>query len=92
MKLLGTNLWDLRVERESMRFTLNTALKAAEQCLICIEEIHRIGFLHRDIKPGNFAIGRPESGEHHIIFMLDFGLCRKYQEKVYPFSYYNTQY
>ncbi|KAK6036063.1 hypothetical protein COOONC_26432 [Cooperia oncophora] len=65
-----------------MRFTLNTALKAAEQCLICIEELHRIGFLHRDIKPGNFAIGRPEANEHHIIFMLDFGLCRKYQEKV----------
>ncbi|KAK6743108.1 hypothetical protein RB195_010402 [Necator americanus] len=41
MKLIGRNLWDLRVERESMRFTLNTSLKAAEQCLICIEELHR---------------------------------------------------
>ncbi|RCN49463.1 endonuclease/exonuclease/phosphatase family protein [Ancylostoma caninum] len=81
MKLIGTNLWDLRVERESMRFTLNTSLKAAEQCLICIEELHRLGFLHRDIKPGNFAIGRPEANEHHIIYMLDFGLCRKFQEK-----------
>lgn len=81
MKLLGTNLWDLRVERETMRFTLNTALKAAEQCLICIEELHRLGYLHRDIKPGNFAIGREETNEHHIIFMLDFGLARKYQEK-----------
>ncbi|VDL81315.1 unnamed protein product [Nippostrongylus brasiliensis] len=103
MKLIGSNLWDLRVERESMRFTLNTALKAAEQCLLCIEELHRVGghsainiligltlsdriklkmgFLHRDIKPGNFAIGRPETHENHIIFVLDFGLCRKYQEK-----------
>ncbi|WKY01076.1 hypothetical protein Q1695_015237 [Nippostrongylus brasiliensis] len=81
MKLIGSNLWDLRVERESMRFTLNTALKAAEQCLLCIEELHRMGFLHRDIKPGNFAIGRPETHENHIIFVLDFGLCRKYQEK-----------
>uniref|UniRef100_A0A183GNP9 Protein kinase domain-containing protein n=1 Tax=Heligmosomoides polygyrus TaxID=6339 RepID=A0A183GNP9_HELPZ len=82
---LGTNLWDLRVERETMRFTLNTALKAAEQCLICIEELHRLGYLHRDIKPGNFAIGREETNEHHIIFMLDFGLARKYQEKVLLF-------
>ncbi|CAJ0597818.1 unnamed protein product [Cylicocyclus nassatus] len=81
MKLIGTNLWDLRVERESMRFTLNTSLKAAEQCLICIEELHRLGFLHRDIKPGNFAIGRQDANEHHIIYMLDFGLCRKFQEK-----------
>ncbi|VDP44341.1 unnamed protein product [Heligmosomoides polygyrus] len=82
---MGTNLWDLRVERETMRFTLNTALKAAEQCLICIEELHRLGYLHRDIKPGNFAIGREETNEHHIIFMLDFGLARKYQEKVLLF-------
>ncbi|ETN84643.1 hypothetical protein NECAME_17068 [Necator americanus] len=80
-KKIGRNLWDLRVERESMRFTLNTSLKAAEQCLICIEELHRLGFLHRDIKPGNFATGRPDANEHHIIYMLDFGLCRKFQEK-----------
>uniref|UniRef100_A0A915CJI7 Protein kinase domain-containing protein n=1 Tax=Parascaris univalens TaxID=6257 RepID=A0A915CJI7_PARUN len=78
MKLVGRNLWDLRVERRQQRFTLNTALKAAEQCLECIEHLHKIGFLHRDIKPGNFAIGRPENNEHHTIFMLDFGLCRQF--------------
>uniref|UniRef100_A0A183UT08 Protein kinase domain-containing protein n=1 Tax=Toxocara canis TaxID=6265 RepID=A0A183UT08_TOXCA len=78
MKLVGRNLWDLRVERRQQRFTLNTALKASEQCLECIEHLHKIGFLHRDIKPGNFAIGRPENNEHHTIFMLDFGLCRQF--------------
>jgi len=39
---VGKNLWDLRVERESCRFTMNTALKAAEQCLLCIEHLHRV--------------------------------------------------
>jgi hypothetical protein len=71
MKLVGRNMWKLRVEREHQRFTLSTSLKAAEQCLIAIEDLHRIGYLHRkfhwtvfypnhlgDIKPGNFAIGR----------------------------------
>ena len=38
----------------------------------------QIGFLHRDIKPGNFAIGRPETKENHIVFMLDFGLARQF--------------
>jgi tau tubulin kinase len=33
--------------------------------------------ISRDIKPGNFAIGRRETNENHIVFMLDFGLCRK---------------
>ncbi|KHJ99440.1 hypothetical protein OESDEN_00583 [Oesophagostomum dentatum] len=41
----------------------------------------QLGFLHRDIKPGNFAIGRQDTNEHHIIYMLDFGLCRKFQKK-----------
>uniref|UniRef100_A0AC34R942 Protein kinase domain-containing protein n=2 Tax=Panagrolaimus sp. JU765 TaxID=591449 RepID=A0AC34R942_9BILA len=78
MKLVGKNLWDLRIEREPPKFTMNTSLKAAEQCMMAIQDLHSVGFLHRDIKPGNFAIGRPETNEHHTIFMLDFGLCRKF--------------
>ncbi|GMT13464.1 hypothetical protein PFISCL1PPCAC_4761, partial [Pristionchus fissidentatus] len=81
MKLLGKNLWDLRVERAEFRFTLNTALKAAEQSLVAIENLHRAGFLHRDIKPGNFAIGKKEEEEGHVIFLLDFGLCRQFAVK-----------
>uniref|UniRef100_A0A183DL10 Protein kinase domain-containing protein n=1 Tax=Gongylonema pulchrum TaxID=637853 RepID=A0A183DL10_9BILA len=34
--------------------------------------------LHRDIKPGNFAIGRRDL--RHI-YLLDFGMCRKYLNK-----------
>ncbi|KAK0416271.1 hypothetical protein QR680_012390 [Steinernema hermaphroditum] len=78
MKLVGKNLWELRVSRSTQCFTMNTALKAAVQALMSIEDLHRIGFLHRDIKPGNFAIGCPETGENHMIFMLDFGLGRKF--------------
>lgn len=37
--------------------------------------------MHRDIKPGNFAVGRKESNEHHTIFMLDFGLCREFVKR-----------
>ncbi|KAK6014755.1 hypothetical protein OSTOST_19855, partial [Ostertagia ostertagi] len=36
------------------------------------------GFLHRDIKPPNFAIGREEDNSQQTIFILDFGLCRRY--------------
>ncbi|KAI6196125.1 hypothetical protein M3Y94_01072000 [Aphelenchoides besseyi] len=78
MKLVGRNLWDLRMDQPTSRFTMSTSLKAAEQCLIAIEDLHRIGYLHRDIKPGNFAIGRPETSEQQVVFMLDFGLCRKF--------------
>lgn len=76
---MGSNLWELRVKQPHQRFTLNTSLKVAEQCLEAIEHLHETGFLHRDIKPGNFAIGRVEVNEHHTIFMLDFGLCRQFR-------------
>uniref|UniRef100_A0AC35EY06 Protein kinase domain-containing protein n=1 Tax=Panagrolaimus sp. PS1159 TaxID=55785 RepID=A0AC35EY06_9BILA len=78
MKLVGKNLWDLRINQPSLRFSLSTSLKAAEQCLMALEDLHRVGFLHRDIKPGNFATGRDAVGEQQIIYMLDFGLCRKF--------------
>ena len=36
-----------------------------------------MGFLHRDVKPSNFAVGRTPQTMRHI-FMLDFGLARQY--------------
>ena len=47
------------------------------QILKGIEAIHEVGFLHRDVKPSNFAVGRTSSTMRHI-FMLDFGLARQY--------------
>ncbi|KAF1761775.1 hypothetical protein GCK72_010031 [Caenorhabditis remanei] len=81
MKLIGKNLWDLRMDTPECRFSLGTALKTAAQCLVSIQQLHKFGYLHRDIKPGNFAAGRKESNEHHTIFMLDFGLCREFVKR-----------
>ncbi|KAA6379150.1 MAG: putative Solute carrier family 22 member 7 [Streblomastix strix] len=41
-----------------------------------LEELHRVGFVHRDVKPDNFVIGntRETAG---IIFLIDFGLCKR---------------
>lgn len=75
---LGANLWDLRMQRDEQKFLMNTSLKAALQCLMAIEDLHRVGYLHRDIKPGNYCIGKKETNDNHIVFMLDFGLCRKF--------------
>ncbi|CAD6191813.1 unnamed protein product [Caenorhabditis auriculariae] len=78
LRLVGKNLWDLRTqELPNKKFTLNTALKIAVQTLAGIRDLHRVGYLHRDIKPPNFAIGRECDNAHHIVYVLDFGLCRK---------------
>ncbi|VDM65716.1 unnamed protein product [Strongylus vulgaris] len=79
IKLVGKNLWDLRIENPFRRFSLVTSLRAAEQTLAGIRDLHICGFIHRDIKPPNFAVGREEDGDQHIIYIFDFGLSRQYR-------------
>ncbi len=78
MTLVGQSLSDLKKACPNQRFSLGSALRVGFQCLEALADLHAIGYLHRDIKPGNFAIGREEMGEHRNVVILDFGLARKY--------------
>ncbi|XP_067939111.1 uncharacterized protein [Watersipora subatra] len=77
MSLQGRNLAELRRAQPASRFTLSTTLRLGIQVLQAIEAIHSVGFLHRDVKPSNFAMGR-STGDTHTVYMLDFGLARQY--------------
>ena len=50
---------------------------AAEQMLTCVEHLHSKSFLHRDIKPDNFVIGKDDP---YTIYMIDFGLAKRYRD------------
>ncbi|VDO82548.1 unnamed protein product, partial [Onchocerca flexuosa] len=39
------------------------------------------GFLSRDIKPGNYAVGLEINKQHRRFFLFDFGLARRYLDK-----------
>lgn len=78
MKFLGKSLQDAKKTGPDGHLTLGSAIGASIQCLEALEELHWCGFLHRDVKPGNFCLGRAELGELRKIFVLDFGLCRKF--------------
>jgi serine/threonine protein kinase len=41
-----------------------------------LEQIHRKGFVHRDIKANNFMIGRAEKAQ--TVYIIDFGLAKRY--------------
>ncbi|MFH4978151.1 hypothetical protein AB6A40_004860 [Gnathostoma spinigerum] len=77
MSLQGKNLADLRRESPRQCFSISTAIRLGLQILAAIKEIHSIGFLHRDVKPSNFAMGRTGSTSRNV-YMLDFGLARQY--------------
>ena len=52
------------------------------QLLTALEQLHREGFVHRDVKPANFVLSPPGASPTEGSWVLiDFGLARKYVEE-----------
>ena len=58
------------------KFSLKTVCEIAYQMVQRIEYVHSKGYIHRDIKPGNFVFGRNENKAK--LYIIDFGLSKKY--------------
>lgn len=77
---LGKNLELLKLDTEDQRFSPGTVAEIGQQCLQAIKATHTVGYVHRDIKPTNFAIGR-QLVQMNQIFLLDFGLAKSYRHR-----------
>uniref|UniRef100_A0A914C0U3 Protein kinase domain-containing protein n=1 Tax=Acrobeloides nanus TaxID=290746 RepID=A0A914C0U3_9BILA len=74
MTLLGINLEELRRRLPDRKISNASGLKIAIQVFQALRDVHKAGFVHRDVKPENFAIG---AHQKNVIFILDFGLARQ---------------
>ena len=78
MELLGQNLEDL-FSYCTKNFTLKTILMITIQLIERIKHVHDNNYIHRDIKPQNFLVGKDSTAKN--IYILDFGLAKRYRDE-----------
>lgn len=76
MDLLGESLESLLSKYK--KFGLKTIILLAIKMIDIIKYVHSQGFLHRDIKPDNFATGYSNKND---LFCIDFGLAKRFIKK-----------
>ena len=75
MQLLGKGL-DVIFEESNNKIDVGTVMKLGVTIISHLEKIHRIGIIHRDIKPNNFMFGINE--ECNDLYVMDFGLSKRW--------------
>ena len=76
MELLGSNI-DVLIGTCGGHLSLATVLALADQMLDRIEVFHSKGFIHRDVKPENFTVGKNECSS--TVYVIDYGLAKRYR-------------
>ncbi|UQA60294.1 bifunctional serine/threonine-protein kinase/formylglycine-generating enzyme family protein [Polyangium aurulentum] len=62
------------------RMTLRQKVRVILEVSAAVHEAHRLGLIHRDIKPGNVLVEEPEEGTYKP-YVMDFGLARELSER-----------
>jgi len=76
LELLHENLEE-RFIKCNRKFSLITVFKIAIDMISLIQKLHSCNFIHRDVKPSNFAFKKNEDE----LMLIDFGLSKKYKNK-----------
>src|SRR5205085_3845806 len=75
MELLQGEVLSDRLKRAEP-LPIPEALRILRDAAAGVDAGHRAGLIHRDIKPGNIFLSRPEHGGPARVSVLDFGIAR----------------
>ena len=72
--LAGGDLMNLLIEKDV--FSESESAFYMAECILAVEAVHKLKYIHRDLKPDNILIGK----DGHIK-LTDFGLCKLYDTR-----------
>jgi serine/threonine-protein kinase len=64
------------LDRVSARMTREEKVRVIRQVASALHEAHRLGIVHRDVKPGNIMVEQGEDGVYKP-YIMDFGIARE---------------
>ncbi|KRX23431.1 Tau-tubulin kinase 1, partial [Trichinella nelsoni] len=75
MEVAGKSVHDLLQRAPGKKFSLPVAAEFGYNFVEALEELHNVGYLHRDVNPGNFVLKNAENLLR--ICIIDFGVAIK---------------
>ncbi|KAK2076960.1 Casein kinase 1-like protein hd16 [Prototheca wickerhamii] len=81
MDMLGPSLWDVWNGR-SQSMPLDMVACIAVEAVAVLERLHERGFVHGDVKPENFLLGRAGTTAERRLYLVDLGLATRWRDAV----------
>lgn len=78
MELLGPSLSTVVKRLPNFHLSISSGLRVANNVILGLEEMHKKGFIHRDVKPSNILLRR---SREYPVAVIDFGLSRVYIDR-----------
>uniref|UniRef100_A0A2P2MPY3 non-specific serine/threonine protein kinase n=2 Tax=Rhizophora mucronata TaxID=61149 RepID=A0A2P2MPY3_RHIMU len=79
MDMLGPSLWDVW-NSSGQEMSSEMVACIAVESLSILEKMHVRGYVHGDVKPENFLLGKPATPQEKKLFLVDLGLATKWKD------------